>query len=266
MMKAAKCRVAVCSTTLREAMHTIAEAELHDQEALLHWDKSYWFNHSIIRTIHNIYLEVDPFPILEPIQYHIKPKVQQCIAKHLLKQTSNASIRHFLVTRISKWLPVEIGLPEATARMLKFVALGFKHLPAFVVLAFVRSLANAHCTATRFGNKHICRFGCSHPNGDRLSHLLVCPSLLPVVVRYFPHGSSSWPLQSTLHNALLLQADCDDTTVLTTMVWHDVIVQSHNALRNSSQASLSSLVKTRVRALCRQCPAIRAILIRQFRR
>ena len=55
-------------------LEALSEAEEHHMHALLHWDKTYWYSHSILTTIYNNYVDVDPIPIVEEITFHAKPK------------------------------------------------------------------------------------------------------------------------------------------------------------------------------------------------
>lgn len=85
----------------------------------------------------------------------------------------DASLR-VLQRRVMIWEP---EVPEAlVGSYLHFSSL---RPPVEVLSACLRSLCNAWCTASRFGNPPAhCPFGCGSARGDRQSHLLACPVFL----------------------------------------------------------------------------------------
>ena len=171
----------------------------------------------------------------------------------------------FLKVRLNKWLQDEDQVEPAAAHIRLVLKASCKQLPHFVVAAFLKTVGNAWCTASRFGESAKCPFGCKEPAGSKVAHLMGCPVLHATAAKLLHRTWKGWPKEGGVASSLC--ASCNDAGMNASIVqvcWHDLVLQAFNARRTGSNTSVLNLVKARIRAICRQHPPAKALLRAAF--
>ena len=247
------------------AITSIAQAQ-HNIDALVHWDDKCWMPHSIISNIHNTMKAVQPLTLLNKHLHQERPRVQNIISQHLVKERAEAAISKFFRTRLTKWLADESQVEPAAAHIRQVLREACKQLPCYVVAAYLKTVGNAWCTASRFGESAKCPLGCGMAAGSKAQHLLNCPELKAVATKLLHNSWKGWPVQGGIESALC--CSCHEFGIRANIVqvcWHDLALQAFNARRKGSTSSVLSLIKGRIRAICRSHPPAKALLRAAFR-
>ena len=259
MSLAARCRIALSSSAVQQAMNVVQQA-LDSDEVLIAPPTS-WRNEAMFNNIQQAYNTVHSLYLRNPEElYSAKPHLLQrtIILKYYSESDSNMAT--FLADRIAWWfgelqdhrkgtalLEYE-GLAQDMMRRLKVAA---KQLPHHVVSAYLKSVANAWVTSARMGAIDApCVFGCGCLDGDGIRHMIVCPAFMQCAKRYMPSACCQWPACGKLPEALCLD-EVENDAVLTRYIWHDIAMYSSNILRRRHYP-LSELIAARIRALCRE--------------
>ena len=136
-----------------------------------------------------------------------------------------------------------------------------KRLPGFVKASYLRTVTNSWATSARFGIKSQCPYGCGVQDASSsIEHLLSCPAFQAAAKPYFQnwHG---WPLAGEFILALGLHIDPNSRHAGVTMLWHDIAYSVYCSFKHGGARHLGSAIRARVRAINRQSPISRSLLL-----
>ena len=152
-------------------------------------------------------------------------------------------------------------MPWANEGVRKACTVTLKVLPPFAVVAFLKAVANAWPTHYRYTGVHaVCPIGCSHPQGDDIRHLLVCPVLLPALSSLLHRSWPTWPMRGCLHEALCLEPEMTKSQMAIAVLCLDVALSIVLARRHGDTSPIEGVIKARTRVLCRYHTRVQELL------
>ena len=188
--------------------------------------------------------------------------MQHIIVKHLLGTTRADDVHAALTRRLSKWHTHE-NAQAAASRVVQLMKAQAKHVPSFVLAAYLKTVTNAWATKARFGSRAPCPLGCGKDDGSRVEHIMECPGFHACAKPYFKHWHG-WPTAGTFLESLALHMGHDSTKAAAMMIWHDVAHQVYFVLKHCGGRPHTH-VQARVRAIARHHKGAKDILVRCHR-
>ena len=232
------------------------EQALAHPDALLHFDRGWWLQHSVQAQVQEAADQVHPVRVLHPYR-HLSPlPTQALLYKHLHSQAARTELIRAVATRIVRW----VGPQEAEAsacRAIQLLSSMKRIMPTFVCAAYLKTLMNAWPTPYRFGMAVDCPFCGTEPAGAKIEHILACPAMRSAAAPFLLHWLR-WPLSGGCKEALGLDMLPGTPEAYITFAWHDLIMQAFFAMHHGDRASLASLLRGRLRVLCRRSPILKA--------
>ena len=148
-------------------------------------------------------------------------------------------------------------MPGAVESIQRACTVASKVLPSFAIGAFVKAIANAWPTHYRYTGVHkVCPIGCSHPRGDDIRHLLICPVFCAALSSLVAANWPTWPMKPCLETALCLEPSMSRTQMAVTVLCHDVALFIVQSRRHHDRSAIEHLIQARVRALARHQPKV----------
>ena len=176
--------------------------------------------------------------------------VQRRAYKELLAH-DQPRLEQVLYRRLCSWLRGPVP-PQATSVLRRGYKAAAAVLPEFALAAGIKTLCNAWPTQYRFQGVHaICPMGCSHPQGDDLRHILLCPVLCSALASQVHCNWPHWPLRPSLASALGIDPTMDRIHLAASVALLDVGMSAHRARRHGDTSPIEGLIAARVRMQCR---------------
>ena len=176
----------------------------------------------------------------------------------------------FISTRLNWWLhgkrkpPESFDSDELAAEVIRKVKEVGSHLPCHVLWSFTKSLANCWTCSQRLGGEAKPCPLCGLAAGDRVKHLIMCPTLSDALAVYCPVGYQGWPAKGRLPEALCLD-EAGPNLVRIRLLFHDVCFNVYNTTKHSvHKASAAQSARARIRMICRESPRVKGFL-KEFR-
>ena len=263
MSLAARCRVAMTGSSHGAAVRLLDEAI---EQSETPWAiPKHQMTGSMIKSIEKAYYTVHNIYHINLEDLHKnKPHTFTQVIKKKLMEDNKYSIEHFLTARVRKWLQLDASSVLDVDALAQLLLRNFKNasriLPQHVCSAFLKTIGNAWITSGRLGGTvDPCIFGCGRPQGDTVSHLVHCPCFRAAARPYMPPHYACWPVAP--NDVELLGLDgASTTTIMNRILWVEVAMHCSNTLRRRKW-DLGQLVVARVRALCRESPVVRRLMV-----
>ena len=175
-----------------------------------------------------------------------------------------------LAKRLHWWIygspraPADLNMEEVAAVVQQRCQEASRVLPLHVVASYLRVVANAWLTTYRLsGCGRQCPFCWNEV--DRFPHLLNCTVIQEAIVPFFHASFKGWPLKMCTPQVLCID-EVDNQEHHTRMIWHDVLYNVYNSKRHGrGNVNTASLIRARIRMLCRKHPYIKSLLVKQRR-
>ena len=102
---------------------------------------------------------------------------------------------------------------------------------------------------------------CECVDGANVHHLLQCPVLAAASAMHFPRDYDMWPIRGHMPQVLCLDGP-SVPVVLVRAIWLDTAMHVSNVRRHQARPMpVQQLVVARIRANCRECPAVKTLMV-----
>jgi hypothetical protein len=243
MNTAALVRNATTSQIFFCARHRYQNDE-SDEEALIVRRPAEWASSSVVLCTEHAYERVIALPI--DIDSLPSQGFQRALVATLRARVPDPwhSLLH---RRLIRWFSA-VADPHVQ-RLLTNIRVAFSTLPQSAVMAWLRVVLNGIPTSARMqGGRASCLF-CGWGEGDRVEHMVHCPSLANFVRNQMPQ-LASWEGPVARPLAVCLQFPASSLQLLReTIVFGDVLYHTHRHIRHGSRCRPEELAQARVRYL-----------------
>jgi len=235
------------------AAHSLAMADLQEfrgsSDAPLIFPTGWWFDHSMLC---NIQGAVDVLEgLVPPIIVPANAKYQAFVLGRLHADRRDDALA-VVARRLARWGLAELARPVCDA----LAAVG-RSLPPFLRWACIRACTNAWPTARRFGQDAVCPM-CRGAE-DSIEHCLACP----LALRVLRSGAVGTPAEHIVVTDIrsFVRALAAGSVLYAAAVVDLIFLTRCSAMQVPAPAFewLQSVMRARLRALCRKAPALQAV-------